>query len=136
MGLLQFAYAANRTGEFTEFIVITGKTSQPRKIATWRNHSNLHGWMESLWREKSEYNQLFTHEKELKTSFNHVELELTWNDIDDLEFAIINSELPSASGHYVSTDRDDHYYYEDLDFIKNARVELFCGLKVFYNSSW
>ena len=25
---------------------------------------------------------------------------------------------------------------DDLEFIKNARTELFMGLKVFYNSSW
>ena len=31
---------------------------------------------------------------------------------------------------------DDVYRESDLQFIKNARAELFFGLKVFYNSSW
>lgn len=136
MGLLQFAYAANRAGEFTEFIVVTGQSNQPRKIATWRKHPNLQGWMESLWLEKGAHNRDLQYEKEFKSSFNNIELELTWDDIDNLEFAIIHGELPSTTGYFFGTDRDEQYYYDDLDFVKNARVELFCGLKVFYNSSW
>jgi hypothetical protein len=29
-----------------------------------------------------------------------------------------------------------YYHDKDLEFIKNARADLFLGLKVFYNSSW
>jgi hypothetical protein len=69
-------------------------------------------------------------------SFNGVELELTWADIDALEQAVTHKQLPATSGFFFGSDADDAYYEDDLAFIKNARAELFLGLKVFYNSSW
>jgi hypothetical protein len=44
--------------------------------------------------------------------------------------------LPATSGFFFGDPSDEHYYESDLSFIKAARAELFCGLKVFYNSSW
>jgi hypothetical protein len=68
--------------------------------------------------------------------FNGVELELTWEDIDQLEHDIQNNLLPSTSGFFFGDDSDNYYKQQDLDFVKQARAELFSGLKVFYNSSW
>ena len=47
-----------------------------------------------------------------------------------------HKQLPATSGFFFGRDADELYYDDDLAFIKNARAELFLGLKVFYNSSW
>jgi hypothetical protein len=101
------------------------ETSQ-REIAYWRKHPNLHGWMERLAESKNvEY-----------STFNGVELELTWEDLDELERAVTHNQLPSTQGFFFGNESDDFYKEQDLEFIKKARAELFMGLKVFYNSSW
>jgi hypothetical protein len=68
--------------------------------------------------------------------FNGIELELTWEDLDELERTVTHKQLPSTSGFFFGNDADEHYYESDLAFIRNAKAELFLGLKVFYNSSW
>jgi hypothetical protein len=136
MGLDQYAYVAAKASERAdyyeseegEFIdgewVVPGK-SRPREIAYWRKHPNLHGWMQKLWEAKGG-----------SGDFNGDELELTWEDIDELEKAVKKRKLPTTSGFFFGNPNDDYYYDHDLEFIKNARAELFLGLKVFYNSSW
>ena len=118
MGLDMYAYTAAKEQADLE-------TSQ-REIAYWRKHPNLHGWMERLAESKNvEY-----------STFNGVELELTWQDLDDLEHAITHGQLPSTSGFFFGNEADDYYKAQDLEFVRKARAELFLGLKVFYNSSW
>ena len=118
MGLDMYAYVAAKAGE--EY-----GTGQ-REIAYWRKHPNLHGWMERLAEQKNlEY-----------STFNGVELELTYDDLERLELDIIAGTLPGTTGFFFGDDADEHYRDDDLEFIKNARAELFMGLKVFYNSSW
>jgi len=135
MGLDQYAYVATRSNERSEFYesegefvngewVVPGK-AKPREIAYWRKHPNLHGWMQKLWEAKGGSGE-----------FNGDELELTWEDIDDLEKAVKKRKLPTTSGFFFGNPSDNYYYDHDLEFIKNARAELFLGLKVFYNSSW
>ena len=110
--------------ELNDYVNLT--VSKPREIAYWRKHPNLHGWMEKLAEEKGlKYN-----------SFNGIELELTWEDLNILERAITHKQLPATSGFFFGNDADELYYEDDLQFIKKARAELFLGLKVFYNSSW
>jgi hypothetical protein len=135
MGLDMYAYVAAKAGEYDEYYAadgtyadgewtVPGKT-KPRELAYWRKHPNLHGWMRRLW--ESQGNQ---------GGFNGDELELTWQDLDDLELAITHGQLPGTSGFFFGEDSDSHYRAQDLEFIRNARAELFLGLKVFYNSSW
>ena len=137
MGLDMYAYTASRAGQQNEFYEgaewdpeakesVNPKVARPRELAYWRKHPNLHGWMERLAESKNlEYN-----------TFNGVELELTWQDIDDLERAITHGQLPSTSGFFFGNEADDFYKEQDLEFVRKARAELFLGLKVFYNSSW
>jgi len=137
MGLDMYAYVAARAGQQGDYYEgaefneqtreLENKTvAKPREIAYWRKHPNLHGWMERLAESKNvEYG-----------SFNGVELELTWADIDALEQAVTHKQLPATTGFFFGSDADELYYEDDLAFIKNARAELFMGLKVFYNSSW
>ena len=135
MGLDMYAYTAARAGQQREFYesaefkdgdYVNTTVAQPREIAYWRKHPNLHGWMERLAKSKNvEYG-----------TFNGVELELTWEDLDELERAVTHDQLPSTQGFFFGNEADEHYKQDDLAFIKRARAELFLGLKVFYNSSW
>jgi hypothetical protein len=68
--------------------------------------------------------------------FNGDELELTYKDLEILELDVIAGTLPNTSGFFFGNNADEHYRESDLEFVKNARAELFLGLKVFYNSSW
>ena len=94
--------------------------------------------MERLWHAKrnAENNPVVEDEDDIGGTFNGVEMELTWEDIEALEDAVKNGKLPSTSGFFFGNDADDLYKEDDLLFVKNAKAELFLGLKVFYNSSW
>lgn len=139
MGLDQYAYVAARAGQQSEFYegsqfdketgdYVNPKVAKPREIAYWRKHPNLQGWMEQLW--------LAQDNTRTDKTFNGVELELTWEDLDELERAVTHGRLPETTGFFFGNPSDDHYREHDLQFIREARAELFLGLKVFYNSSW
>lgn len=131
-----YAYVATKPGqqhEFYESCVFDEETrdytsatvAKPREIAYWRKHPNLHGWMHRLWESRGN-----------SGDFNGDELELTWEDLEVLELDVIAGTLPGTTGFFFGNDADDHYREQDLKFIREAKAELFCGLKVFYNSSW
>lgn len=137
MGLDMYAYVASKAGQQNDFYegeghfdkdigeYVNPNVVKPREIAYWRKHPNLHGWMKRLWEAKGNTGE-----------FNGDELELTREDIDMLEEDINNGHLPATGGFFFGNDADDHYRENDLAFVKLARAELFCGLRVFYNSSW
>lgn len=138
MGLDMYAYVANRAGQQRDYYegceLIDGEytnpnVTQPREIAYWRKHPNLHGWMEQLWNKRNGGNCD-------GNNFNGIELELTYEDLEVLELDVISGTLPGTTGFFFGDDADEHYREHDLEFIKNARAELFMGLRVFYNSSW
>jgi len=116
MGLDMYAYAATQAND---------SATVQREIAYWRKHPNLHGWMRRLWESKGNQGE-----------FNGDELELTWEDLDNLEHAVTHKQLPSTSGFFFGNNSDDRYQKQDLAFVRNAKAEIFTGLKVFYNSSW
>jgi hypothetical protein len=115
---------------------VNPKVNKPRELAYWRKHPNLQGWMESRWKKKMHDSNQEIPESEWGSTFNGIELELEAADLDELELAVKKRRLPQTSGFFFGDDSDQHYYEQDLEFIKNARAELFMGLKVFYNSSW
>lgn len=123
MGLDMYAYVAEKEYDHNS-------NSESREIAYWRKHPNLHGWMEQLWIERTQPSP------ESNTMFNGVEVELTYDDVLRLEEDVKNGRLPSTTGFFFGTPADDYYLQQDLEFIKNAKAELFMGLRVFYNSSW
>jgi len=147
MGLDQYAYVAAQAGERDAYYdadgsfedgewVVPGKT-KPREIAYWRKHPNLQGWMEFTWKRKLiESKQEEPNDDGWGSSFNGIELELTLEDLDALEQDVLHGRLPKTSGFFFGNDSDDHYKQHDLEFIKQARVDIASGLKVFYNSSW
>jgi hypothetical protein len=146
VGLDQYAYVAARAGQRAEYWdgaeldqygkAVNTKVSEPRELAYWRKHPNLQGWMESRWKKKMHDANQEISESEWGSTFNGIELELEAADLDELELAVKKRRLPQTSGFFFGDDSDQHYYQQDLEFIKNARAELFMGLKVFYNSSW
>lgn len=138
MGLDQYAYAAAKAGQQDAYYDDENydkddsdptKLSPPREIAYWRKHPNLQGWMEQLWLEQNPGG-------DEHTSFNGIELELTWEDLERLELDVIAGTLPPTTGFFFGNESDEYYREQDLDFIKKAKAEIFVGLKVFYNSSW
>ena len=133
-----YAYVTGRKGQQDEFNqtaeldattneFVSKTVTKPVELAYWRKHPSLHGWMEQLWQRKK---------PEDMSTFNGVELELTWEDIDELEQAVRHGQLPFTEGFFFGKPADNAYYEEDLKFCLNAKAELFLGLKVFYNSSW
>jgi hypothetical protein len=139
MGLDQYAYVATRSGQQQEYYDTWNDEEdhgddslKPRKIANWRKHPNLQGWMEQLWLKKNP--DIDPNNRDVL--FNGVELELTWNDLEELEQDVQNRQLPPTQGFFFGNNADEYYYKADLEFIKKAKAELFLGLKVFYNSSW
>jgi hypothetical protein len=133
MGLDQYAYVAARAGQNEEYwdqyeLPENEKTvSKPREIAYWRKHPNLQGWMEALWQSRNTDDD---------STFNGIELELTWEDLEALESDVESGNLPATSGFFFGNNSDEYYKNQDLEFIRNARSEIFLGLKIFYNSSW
>lgn len=136
MGLDMYAYVATRQGQQQEFWdgaemdtksgeFLNPNVPNPTEIAYWRKHPNLHGWMEQLYRSQGG-----------EGKFNGDELELTWEDLEQLEEDILEGRLPSTTGFFFGDASDDRYREQDLKFIKEARSYLFLGLRVFYNSSW
>ena len=150
MGLDMYAYVATRAGQQEEHYESsnyneltnewTSPVEKPREIAYWRKHPNLHGWMERLWKNKGRpgYDQADPSPMNDGPMFNGIELELTFDDIVALEEDIKSGAMSklNTSGFFFGDPADDYYREHDLDFIKNAKAELFVGLKVFYNSSW
>lgn len=144
MGLDQYAYIASKRGERSEWWegaelnketneYENPKMTKPQELAQWRKHPNLQGWMERLWLEKG-----MPDTGDTDASFNGIELELTWEDIDKLEKDIKSGVVSNmnTTGFFFGNPSDDYYYEHDLKFCVDAKAELFLGRKVFYNSSW
>jgi hypothetical protein len=115
--------------------IVTGKDEdgelQIEDIAQWRKHPNLQGWMENLWRERGlsktgEWNE-----------FNSgVFLELSLEDINRLEWEILEKNLPETEGFFFGDDADDEYKEEDLAFCEKARGLIKEGKTIVYTSWW
>lgn len=121
MGLDMYAYVASKADDDFD---------NHQEICYWRKHPNLHGWMEKLW--------LAQDNTRTDKTFNGVELELTWEDIDKLEKDIKSGEVSKlgTTGFFFGNPSDDIYRDQDLQFCIDAKAELFLKRKVFYNSSW
>jgi hypothetical protein len=135
MGLDMYAYAAANEKQYDQYWEdgiwetdtndFVSKTTKPKELAYWRKHPNLHGWFHREWESQGNTGE-----------FNGDQLEIDWAMLERLESAVVNNELPGTSGFFFGNNADAEYREQDLEFIKNARAELFLGLRVFYNSSW
>lgn len=135
MGLDQTMYTASKAN--TDY-----EDPSRRQLAYRRKHPNLQGWMERLWLRKLgiplNEKDRFIEDKFPPETFNGVELELTWQDLDNLEKDIISGRMAAlnTTGFFFGDPSDDYYRDQDLQFIIDAKAEVFLGLKVFYTSSW
>jgi hypothetical protein len=150
MGLDMHAYATANEKQYREYWdsceldtdskeFVSPTVSKPKELAYWRKHPNLHGWFEQEWRSNHYSVQPEDASKPVNPDtdqFNGVQLEITWEMLERLESAVVNSKLPATSGFFFGQDADEYYREQDLEFIRQARAELFLGLRVFYNSSW
>ena len=142
MGLDQYAYARPPRKRNSDDDI---------QIGEWRKHNRLQGWMERLWENKGCPNMPDLTEDELGfgSAFNCVELPLTSQDIDELEYAINNFEFPEANGFFWGSDSyfwndendepypENDYWYKknDLMFVEEARKMLDNKWRVYY-SCW
>jgi len=117
-----------------------------------RDANRLHGWMEELWEDKGRpfEGNLDDLNDSFGSSFNCVPVELTLEDLDQLEKDINEKVLPETGGFFFGTDsfdwednegnppkENDYYYKEtDLEFIRDAREAIANGQKVYYSSWW
>ena len=143
MGLDMYAYSVVQGGQ---------QDGEEESLANWRKHNRLHGWMEELWEQKGRpYNgDLDDLDQNGMGEFNCVPVELTLEDLDQLESDINEKVLPETGGFFFGNDsfswEDDdgkafegnNYYHKetDLQFIKDARKAINDGKKVYYNSWW
>ena len=123
MGLDQYAVA--RRGEPVKNEEGQLEYADQHEIAYWRKHPNLQGWMENLYQEKGGTEE-----------FNCVDVELTLEDLDELEAAITGTSLPETAGFFFGENSDDYYKDKDLQFIEQARQYLNDGYTVVYSSWW
>ena len=146
MGMDQYAYAAYERGERRRALAdrfgiaapemprkalgeFPYKLSKPHELAYWRKHQKLQDWMDNLWREKGEPYPEESNDPRWGPSFNCVELELEWNDIQRLEDDIKNGRNAFSSSYY--------YREDDLKFCLDAKEQLFLYRKrVFYYPNW
>ena len=143
MGLDMYAYAVVQGGQ---------QDGEEISLANWRKHNRLHGWMEDLWEQKGK-----PHSGDLDDlnsggmgEFNCVPVEITLEDLDQLEIDIEEKVLPEIGGFFLGSDsfgwededgnkpQGNNYYYKetDLQFVEDARKAINDGKKVYYNSWW
>ena len=95
------------------------------ELAYWRKHSALQGWMEELY-----------HKKGGQDEFNCVDVDVTENDLDELEDAVVHGTLPPTAGFFFGNVHQLEYKNEDLEFIRVARKHIADGYKILYSSWW
>ena len=119
MGLDQYAFIRRDNVEERE------------DVFYWRKHNRLQGWMEKLYRSKGG-----------RKEFNMIDIELSLEDIDQLEAAILNKDLPETGGFFFGNDSYSDYEGEygykddDLAFIEKAKQILNNNNKLYYSCWW
>jgi hypothetical protein len=122
MGLDMYAYmtdtAPAKPVDFPE-------PENSKELHYWRKHPNLHGWMQQLYEAKGGENP----------DFNVATVRLESGDLEKLEAAITENELPETCGFFFG-DSDGSECEDDLEFVAKARVALGQGKVVFYYAWW
>jgi hypothetical protein len=96
------------------------------EIAYWRKFNHLHGWMETLYREKGGTDE-----------FNCVYVRLEQADLNRLKDALDTRKLVHTPGFFFGTSEwDDLHIIHTEEFIQDAKQALLDGDAVFYYSWW
>ena len=125
MGLDMYAYKVPRKNRI-DALHFKGKEGEIEEIFYWRKHHDLHGWMENLYVQKGG-----------TECFNLTPVELTLEDLDNLEECIKERNLPHTEGFFFGNfPPDDESDRTDFEFIKKAREVIQNGDCVYYDSWW
>jgi len=136
MGLDQFAYRVKkgfieepvdfRTEQYNEETKENDILIEKKEIHYWRKHPNLQGWMRELYYDKGGESP----------DFNSVNVQLTWEDLENLERDIKEGALPETEGFFFGGDSSKEYKEEDLQFIEESLTAITKGYDVYYSSWW
>ena len=125
MGLDMYAFAVSKENSIDQFTI--APDSDNEELQYWRKHHDLHGWMEQLYRAKGG----------TKESFNCVPLQLTVEDLNQLQSDLLSEKLPQTQGFFFGINPPDlESLKEDLMFIQKCRIALQDGKTVYYDSWW
>ena len=125
MGLDMFAFAVSKRDAIGEFEM--AKECEKEELHYWRKHHDLHGWMEKLYRDKGGD----------ADSFNCIPVELTVDDLDNLQQALLDDNLPRTSGFFFGDNPPDlETMRNDLMFVQKCRIAIKEGKVVYYDSWW
>jgi hypothetical protein len=125
MGLDMYAFAVAKQDAIGEFEM--ARDCEREELHYWRKHHDLHGWMENLYRGKGGDAE----------SFNCIPVELTLDDLDDLQQALLDDNLPRTQGFFFGDNPPDlETMREDLMFIQKCRIAIKEGKVVYYDSWW
>ena len=125
MGLDMYAFAVSKRDAIGEFEM--ARDCEKEELHYWRKHHDLHGWMEKLYRSKGGD----------ADSFNCIPVELTVDDLDNLQQALLEDNLPRTSGFFFGDNPPDlETMREDLMFVQKCRIAIKEGKVVYYDSWW
>ena len=125
MGLDMYAFAVSKRDAIGEFEM--AQDCEKEELHYWRKHHDLHGWMENLYRDKGGD----------ADSFNCIPVELTVDDLDNLQQAILDDDLPRTQGFFFGDNPPDlESMRDDLMFIQKCRIAIKEGKVVYYDSWW
>lgn len=134
MGLDMYVYKAKKkfpdvpkffdVDEDVKYLTKTGDGEE--EFWYWRKHPNLHGWFEKLYQEKGG-----------QDLFNCILLELTIEDLKQLESDLKSRKLPHTVGFCFGESRTDEEAYEaDLNFARKAKKAIKNGYSLYYLAWW
>ena len=125
MGLDMYAFAVSKRDAIGEFEM--AQDCEKEELHYWRKHHDLHGWMEKLYRDKGGD----------ADSFNCIPVELTVDDLDNLQQALLDDNLPRTSGFFFGDNPPDlETMRNDLMFVQKCRIAIKEGKVVYYDSWW
>jgi len=125
MGLDMYAYAVSKRDAISEFEI--AKDAEREELHYWRKHHDLHGWMERLYRDKGGD----------ADSFNCIPVELTVDDLDNLQQTLLDDNLPRTRGFFFGDNPPDlETMRNDLMFVQKCRIAIKEGKVVYYDSWW
>lgn len=130
MGLDMFAFrVSNVTPDENDpgAVVFEEKDLIDRDFAYWRKFNALHGWMNDLYIRKGGVSE-----------FNCVNLELTSQDLMQLEYAVHTRSLEPTSGFFFGPQDpvSDEEYDEVSSFISECLPVIEAGDHIVYSSWW
>lgn len=125
MGLDMYAYAVSKRDAISELEIAEG--AEREELQYWRKHHDLHGWMERLYRDKGGEAE----------SFNCIPVELTLDDLDNLQQTLLDHNLPKTRGFFFGDNPPDlETMQNDLMFVQKCRFAIKEGKVVYYDSWW